>query len=398
MKKILEGSRAIAETIKLIRPEVISAYPITPQTHIVEDLAKFKADGEADYEYVRAESEFAAASIVLGSSATGSRVYTATSSQGLLLMAEVVFNIAGMRLPVVMTCANRAVSAPINIWNDHQDAMTVRDAGWIMLFAENLQEAVDLHLVAYKVAEKIQIPVMVNVDGFVLTHTYEPVEIPSQIQVNKFLPKYKPAVGTYLDVKNPRTLGAFATPEHYMEIREELHNDIKYSKNLIKSEISAWNKIFIKEEKPLRSGMKVLDNGLAEYYGAGRPDFIFVCMGSMAGTVKDFIDKNNFPFGKGGVRGISAGVLKIRSFRPFPIEEIVSVLSKTRYVAVLDKSISLGAEGVLASEIKATARGKIKGKIQSFVVGLGGRDITDKTLSKIIRHIQTKDSEEQFAG
>ena len=165
-KQILEGSRAIAEVIKNINPDVVSAYPITPQTHIVEDLAKFKADGEANYEYVRAESEFAAASIVLGASATGARVYSATSSQGLLLMTEVIFNIAGMRLPVVMTCANRAVSAPINIWNDHSDTMSIRDAGWIQLFAASTQEAVEQHILAYKIAEKLKLPVMINVDGF----------------------------------------------------------------------------------------------------------------------------------------------------------------------------------------------------------------------------------------
>src|SRR6056297_1311985 len=173
MSKLMEGSQAVAKVVNLCEPAVVSAYPITPQTHIVEDLAKYKADGKAKYEYIRAESEFAAASVVLGASATGVRTYTATSSQGLLLMTEVLFNIAGMRLPVVLTCANRGVSAPITIWNDHQDSMTVRDSGWIMFFAENHQEAIEQHLLAYKVAEKMGLPAMVNIDGFVLTHTYE---------------------------------------------------------------------------------------------------------------------------------------------------------------------------------------------------------------------------------
>jgi pyruvate ferredoxin oxidoreductase alpha subunit len=401
MKKFLEGSQAIAETIKLIKPEVIGAYPITPQTHIVEDLAKLKADGKADFEYVRAESEFAAASIVLGASAAGSRVYTATSSQGLLLMTEVVFNIAGMRLPVVMTCANRGVSAPITIWNDHQDAMTVRDAGWVMLFAENLQEAVDLHLVAYKVAEKRNVPVMVNVDGFVLTHTYEPVEIPTQGEVNKFLPKYKPAKGTYLDTKAPRSFGAFATPPDYLEIRQELHEAVKGSGKLIQKEIKAWNRIFKKDKvngkaresglgqkEKIKKGKKLIDNGLVEYYGSSNPETIFIAMGSMAGTVKHYLDNN-----KG-----RAGVLKIRSFRPLPQEEILAVLKKAKYVAVLDKSISLGEEGILAREIKAMGKDKIKGKVQSFVVGLGGRDITDKTFDSIITEIKGKDEGEKFIG
>lgn len=400
MKKMLEGSRAIAETIKLVKPAVVSAYPITPQTHIVEDLAKLKADGDVDYEYVRAESEFAAASIVLGASATGVRVYTATSSQGLLLMTEVVFNISGMRLPVVMTCANRAVSAPISIWNDHQDAMTVRDAGWIMLFAENSQEAVDLHIVAYKIAEKIKIPVIVNVDGFVLTHTYEPVKLPTQAQVNKFLPKYKPANGSYLDVGNPKTFGAFATPEHYMEIREELHNDVVDSIDLIGSEIERWGnetnvvKTIIKK----KDRIKIVDSGLTEYYGAKKPQVLFITMGSVVGTIKDFVDRHNAYFKNGGVGGTSIGVLKLRSFRPLPKNDIKKILKTAKCVAVLDKGISMGEEGILAQEIKSLSFGCSKCKIQSFVVGLGGRDITDKTIKDIITRVKRKNTNVQFVG
>ncbi|MEA2065338.1 MAG: pyruvate ferredoxin oxidoreductase, partial [Patescibacteria group bacterium] len=356
--KILEGSRAVAEVINLINPAVVSAYPITPQTHIVEDLAKFKADGKANYEYVRAESEFAAASIVLGASATGLRTYSATSSQGLLLMAEVLFNIAGMRLPIVFTCANRGVSAPITIWNDHQDAMTVRDAGWLMFFAENLQEAVDLHLLAFKVAEKLRLPAMVNMDGFILTHTYEPVNIPTKSQVNKFLPNYKPKAGDYLDVKNPRSFGCFAAPSHYLEIREELHSDLKNSKDEIEIEFKKWQSIFNPKFKNLK-----LDNGLIEYSGAKKPEIIFVAMGSVVGTIKDFIEKSNDKI----------GILKIRTFRPFPKDEIIKILSKAKYVVVLDKSVSLGEEGILAAEIKSAAYNKIKTKIQSFIIGLGGR-------------------------
>ncbi|MCX6746496.1 MAG: pyruvate ferredoxin oxidoreductase, partial [Candidatus Parcubacteria bacterium] len=191
-KQILEGSHAVAEIVRRLRPAVVSAYPITPQTHIVEDLAKMKAEGLADFEYINAESEFAAASIVLGASATGVRTYTATSSQGLLLMTEVLFNIAGLRLPVVITCANRAVSSPINIWNDQQDSVTIRDAGWLQLYAETNQEAVDLHVLGFKLAESLLLPVMVNMDGFTLTHTYEPVEIPSENLIKKYLPNYNP--------------------------------------------------------------------------------------------------------------------------------------------------------------------------------------------------------------
>ncbi|PIP17707.1 MAG: pyruvate ferredoxin oxidoreductase, partial [Parcubacteria group bacterium CG23_combo_of_CG06-09_8_20_14_all_35_9] len=280
MRKILEGSRAVAETIKLCKPQVVSAYPITPQTHIVEDLAQFKADGEAQYEYVRAESEFAAASIVEGASARGVRVYTATSSQGLLLMTEVLFNIAGMRLPVVMTCANRAVSAPISIWNDYQDAMTVRDSGWIMLFAENNQEVVDMHIQAYKIAEKVSLPVMVNMDGFVLTHTFEPVDIPDEKLIDKFLGEYKPKKGQFLDPKNPVTLGALATPKHYMEIREDLHNELATSEKIIKKVSQEFKKTFGRNT-----------GGVIETYKIGDAKVILVGMGSIIGTLREVVDE-----------------------------------------------------------------------------------------------------------
>ncbi|MBU4375679.1 pyruvate ferredoxin oxidoreductase, partial [Patescibacteria group bacterium] len=377
MKQILEGSRAIALTIKNIKPAVISAYPITPQTHIVEDLAKFKADGEADYEYVRAESEFAAASIIEGASAAGVRVYTATSSQGLLLMAEVVFNIAGMRLPIVMTCANRGVSAPITIWNDHQDAMTVRDAGWIMLFAEDHQEAVDQHIMAYKIAEQTNLPVIVNVDGFVLTHTYDSVVVPDAGQIKKYLPDYKPKKGQYLDTNNPVTMGAFAAPAYYMEIRQELHDDLVASLDLINEEYKKYHEIITKTQKhentktqKHKNTKTIIDNGLVEYYGSSRPKVILVAMGSVVGTIKDAVDKYKYPIslrrrGAGG----EVGVLKIKSYRPFPADEILKIIKKAKYIAVLDKAITLGEMGPLASDIKSAAQGKIKAKIQSFIVG-----------------------------
>lgn len=398
-QQMLEGSNAIAQTIKNIKPAVVSAYPITPQTHIVEDLAKFKADGEANYEYVRAESEFAAASIVLGASAAGVRAYSATSSQGLLLMAEVVYNIAGMRLPVVMTCANRAVSAPINIWNDQQDVMAVRDAGWILLFAENHQEAVNQHIMAFKIAEKLKLPVMVNVDGFIMTHTYEPVVIPSAEQIKKYLPDYKPEPGQYLDAKNPATLGALATPTHYMEIRQELHNDLTASLKTIEQEYKNFNSLI--ENFGSRSN-KIINNGIVEYIGPSKPDTILIAMGSVIGTIKDTV--LNYPPYKGGIKGglfsgnKGVGVLKIKCFRPFPAEQILKIIKPAKNIAVIDKSISLGATGTLASEIKAIAQGKTKANISSFIVGLGGRDITREMIKKIIKLANKKNNQAIFVG
>ena len=708
MRQILEGSNAIAQTIKNIRPAVVSAYPITPQTHIVEDLAQFKADGEADYEYVRAESEFAAASIVAGASATGVRVYSATSSQGLLLMEEVIFNIAGMRLPVVMTCANRAVSAPINIWCfdenanilmadltykpinkikigdsvlgkdkngnlcftkvtktfsrqtenlvklktdkfnltctpehlfylhsghnhwtkainlknkelhyfgygyenndefkrgwlsgvadgdgcfylqgnrlsfrlkakdfemvdafinwanhfnfplrkagymekegyfiailtlteqtkkfqaflkhsnqtdfargylagmydsegsgpykvkqaviynndkkiidllsvylglldinfkiyidarrggyyinnnyhvkinnipeffikcrpiisrkrenllrmtlksvksrltildvteinkktkvynletevnnyivngllvhncDQQDVMAVRDAGWILLFAENHQEAVNQHIMAFKIAERLKLPVMVNVDGYIITHSYEPVIIPTEEQIKKYLPDYKPESGQYLDPANPATLGALVTPTHYMEIRQELHDDLTASLAAINKEFTAFNSSVILERSASGAIGSRVDNGLLEYIGPKKPDTILVAMGSVIGTIKEAAGQSG-----------KVGVLKIKCFRPFPADAIIKIIKPAKNIAVIDKSISLGHIGTLASEIKAIAQGKTKANISSFIVGLGGRDITKEIIKKIIKLANKKSDKAIFIG
>ncbi|MBI4812802.1 pyruvate ferredoxin oxidoreductase [Candidatus Falkowbacteria bacterium] len=417
-QQILEGSHAIALTIKAIAPAVISAYPITPQTHIVEDLAKFKADGEADFEFLRAESEFAAASIVLGASAAGSRVYTATSSQGLLLMTEVIYNIAGLRLPIVMTCANRAVSAPINIWCDQQDAMTVADAGWIMLFAENNQEAVEQHIMAYKIAEKTRLPVMVNVDGFVLTHTYEPVAISDEKQIKKYLGEYKPKAGQFLDPANPVSMGLLATPAHYMEIRQELHEDLMASAKMINEEYKKYRKIFkiteTEAKLPEASGSLASGNGLVEYYGSKNPETILIAAGSVVGTIKDVVDKINTkksplppstssgqaPFYKGGNK---VGVLKIKTYRPFPAEDILKIIKPAKYVAVIDKAITLGYMGPLAIDVKAAASsasfraGRLQ-KIQSFIVGLGGRDITKEMIGRIIKKVKGKNEGVGFVG
>jgi pyruvate ferredoxin oxidoreductase alpha subunit len=397
-QQILEGSNAIAQTIKNIKPAVVSAYPITPQTHIVEDLAQFKADGKADYEYVRAESEFAAASIVLGASAAGVRAYSATSSQGLLLMAEVIFNIAGMRLPIVMTCANRAVSAPINIWNDQQDVMSVRDAGWILLFAENHQEAVNQHIMAFKIAEQLKLPVMINVDGFIMTHTYEPVIIPSAEQIKKYLPDYKPEAGQFLDPTQPATLGALATPAHYMEIRQELHDDLTASLKIIDQEYKKYNSSVIPERSASGNIGSRVDNGLVEYTGPKNPETILVAMGSVVGTIKDTIAP--LIKGSGGIfrKNKGVGVLKIKTFRPFPAEQILKIIKPAKNIAVIDKSISLGATGTLALEIKAIAQGKTNANISSFIVGLGGRDITKEIIKKIIKQAGKKSDRAIFVG
>ena len=388
VRQILEGSRVISLTIKNIKPAVISAYPITPQTHIVEDLAKFKADGRADYEYVRAESEFAAASIVLGASASGVRTYSATSSQGLLLMNEVIYNIAGMRLPIVMTCANRAVSAPINIWNDHSDVMSIRDAGWIQLFAANHQEAVGQHILAYKLAEKLRLPVMINVDGYVLTHSYEPVIIPEPAIIKKYLPDYRPKPEEYLNPKHPVTFGAFFGPAYYQETRAALQEDLRSALAIIKQETIVLNKVLT------GAGIKIdhqaaIDNGLVEYSGPKNPTTIIVALGSVTGTIKEVIKTDK-----------KTGCLKIKTYRPFPGEEITKIISGAKNIAVLEKAISLGQSGPIYSDLKAALSGTTAKNlnVRSYIVGLGGRDVTEMMIKNIIRDAGHKDPNPKFIG
>jgi pyruvate ferredoxin oxidoreductase alpha subunit len=375
-KQILEGSNAIALTIKNIAPEVVSAYPITPQTHIVEDLANYQANGEADFQYLRAESEFAAASIVLGASAAGTRVYSATSSQGLLLMNEVIYSISGMRLPVVMTCANRAISSPINIWNDHSDVMSIRDAGWLQFFASDNQEAIYQHLLAYKIAETLELPAMVNVDGFILTHSYEAVSIPEIKTIKAFLPK-RPLSGYRLDPKNPITMGAFFGPAYYLETREKLHLDLIAAKALIKKE-------YAKLQKLLGNKKKSGDDGLIEYIGPKQAKNIIIAMGSVNGTIEEEIKNKK-----------DVGLLKIKVFRPFPDLEIIKQLKKAKNVAVIDKALSIGQSGPLYADIVGLD-GLENKNIKNYIAGLGGRNISQKTITKIITDMQKRGKKINF--
>jgi len=373
MKEFLEGAVAIARTVATCKPAVISAYPITPQTHIVEELASLIANGKLKAEFINVESEHSAASCVLGASATGVRVYSSTSSQGLLLKAEVLFNAAGLRLPVVMCCVNRAVSAPLNIWNDQQDIVTVRDAGLILLFAETIQEACDLHIHAFKIAEdpNIMLPCLVNIDGFILSHGYEPVEIPSQDLVDKFLPPYNPPYK--LDVNNPLTFGPLVGPEWYLEtryaIQETLNNDVK--KKIVE----------VAEEFTKLFGRK--SYGLFEEYKTEDAETIFVTMGSLAGVIKEVVDELR-------ERGEKVGLLRIITYRPFP-EEVAKVLLKAKRILVLEKCISLGAKGPLCEDVisvlytQVSSNGSKLPTVQNFICGLGGRDVSKEELLEAYR-------------
>lgn len=366
MKKYLEGSWAIAEAAKLCRPGVISAYPITPQTHIVEHLAKFVADGQINAQAINVESEQSAASVVLGSQSAGIRSFTATSSQGLFLMAEVVFNIAGMRLPIMMVCANRAISAPINIWNDQQDSISLRDAGWIQLYAENNQEAIDLIIAGYKIGEdpKVMLPIMVCVDGFILTHGMETVDVPTQEEVDKFLPPYNAPFK--LDVDNPMSFGLLGDPSVYAETRFSIQKTFDKLLEVIPKAGNEFKSAFGRDSLKLVEEYKLDDAQIA-----------IVAMGSVCGTIKDVIDQQR-------EKGVKVGLLKIVTYRPFPGKDIYAALKNIPYVGVLDKNISLGSQGAVYTETKSLFSASNK-KISGFVAGLGGRDITKTTIEELIK-------------
>lgn len=363
MKKVMEGSMAIAEAVKLSRPGVIAAYPITPQTHIVENLADMVANGECTAQYINVESEHSAASAVLGSQAAGARSFTATSSQGLLLMAEVLFNIAGMRMPLVLVNVNRAVSAPINIWNDQQDSFAMRDCGFIQLFAETNQEGADLVYQAYRIAEdyRVQLPVMVCVDGFIISHSYTPVDIPEQAKVDEYLPAYKPLLK--LDTAKPFSWGTMGGPDVYSEIRYSLSKAILDSKPVIAQAADEFKKIFG------RGG-----NGIVEGTYLEDAETVIVAMGSVLGTIREAVDQRR-------KAGEKIGILKITTYRPFPEEEIREALKNAKTVVVISKEISLGYTSAFFTEIKAALYNLAnRPRMAGFICGLGGRDITLETI------------------
>jgi pyruvate ferredoxin oxidoreductase alpha subunit len=379
MKKVIEGSMAVSQAVKVCRPHVISAYPITPQTHIVENLSQMVADGELKSEFINVESEFGAASVILGASVTGARAFSTTTSQGLLLMAEVLFNIAGLRLPVSITCCNRSVSAPINIWNDHQDAMTVRDSGWIQLYAEDCQEVHDMQLQAYKIGEnpEISLPVMVNMDGFILTHAFEPVELMDQKMADEFLPPYKPKI--YLTTKNPVTFGVLADPTYYMETRYRLEQAIEAAIPVIEAVADEF-----KEKFGRYAG------GLVDKYRLDGAKTAVVGMGSVVGTIREAVDEMR-------EKGDNVGLLKVRAFRPFPKEAIYDALKDVDTIVVMEKALSLGLGGILLNELRAIFYGKKRQpRICGFIVGLGGRDVPTKSIMEGVEKAESEAVEDHF--
>jgi pyruvate ferredoxin oxidoreductase alpha subunit len=357
-RKGIEVSLAVADAVKLARAEVISAYPITPQTHIVEHLSELVANGELDADFITVESEHSAMSACCGASATGARTFTSTSSQGMELMHEILFIASALRLPIVMASANRALSGPLNIWNDHSDIMAARDCGWIMLFCMNGQEALDSTIMAFKIAEdrRVLLPVMVNIDGFTLTHVVEPIEFPSQETVDAFLPPYKPAFTLHPD--KPVTMGAYGMPDIYTECKYAQEMALLDSKTVVQEVMEEFGEKFGRSYKPV------------EAYNTEDADVVFVALGALNENIMTAID---------GLRkqGKKAGLINIRLYRPFPGEEILSILKDQKKVAVIERVMPAGGlNSPLFNEISSLVyRSGLNPSMRNYIAALGGRDL-----------------------
>lgn len=361
MKQVMTGNESAATAAKQARVKVVPAYPITPQTSIMEKLSEYVAQGELDAEFLKMESEHSVMSACIGAAAAGVRTFTATSSQGLLLMAEILFIASGLRMPLVMANVNRAVAAPLNILGDQTDSFALRDCGWAQIYCENAQEVFDTIIQAFRIAEEALVPVMVCYDGYILSHTTEVVDIPEQKLVDEFLPPYSYAYA--LDPERPLSIGAFSPPEHYMEFRHAHHEALAGCKEKVVRAGTDFYHIFGRQYD------------LMECYHSDDAHIVLVTLGSLAGTIKDIVDEYRRD-------GESVGMLKARLFRPFPGVEIVEALKNAKLVAVLEKDISPGQVGVLFTALAAAfmSSEKVPPLMISFVCGLGGRDVTKADL------------------
>lgn len=356
-----EVSIAAADAVKMANVDVIAAYPITPQTHIVEHLSELVANGELDAEFIPVESEHSAMSVCCGSSAVGARTFTCTSSQGLALMNEIVFIAPAMRLPIVMMLANRSMSGPLSIWNDHTDVMSIRDCGWIQVFTETGQEVFDHTFFAFRVAEdqKVSLPLIVNMDGFILTHVIEPIEFWDEDQVKKYLPEFQPINTLHPD--NPKAFGAFGMPGIYTEAKKAQDEALVNSKETI---LKAWKEmgdITGRYYKPV------------ETYFSDDAETLFFTMGSSGQTAELAVDELR-------AQGKSVGLIKLRLWRPFPFEEFRKAAKKAKRIIVIDRAITYGGSGgPVASEIRSALYGEANmPKVTNFISGLAGRDVTPK--------------------
>jgi pyruvate ferredoxin oxidoreductase alpha subunit len=385
-KNFISGDEAIALGVKRCKPEVIAVYPITPQTVIVEKISEYVAAGEMDCQYLLAESEHSAMAISMGASMTGARTFTATSSQGLLYMAEMMHYVSGSRFPVVMVNANRTLAAPWNIFCDHRDSLSQRDNGWLQLYVENGQEALDTVIQAYKIAEnpKVLTPIMVNADGYVLTHTYELVDEPSQEDVDAYLPPYETL--NKFDFANPKSLCFTASPDWQTEFRYQQQEAMEYAKKVINDVDEEFGRMFGRSY-----------GGMVEEYCVDGADFVLVAMGTVVGTSRLAVDKLR-------AEGKRVGLIKLRSYRPFPKEYFQKLSTRVKCVGVIDRDISFGYEGAVYTEIKAALYyPQTKVKTLNFIAGISGRDIKREDIAGMYEQMEALEegqsvAEVQFIG
>ncbi len=380
-KHFLSGNEAFAYGVRLARPQVISAYPITPQTIVVEKLSEMVEDSSLQAEFIHVESEHSALSCAIGASAVGARAFTATSSQGLLYMAECLTYAAGGRFPIVMMNANRSTALPWNIYGDQRDSLSLLDCGWIQAYAENAQESLDLALMSYYIAEhkKVSTPFMANLDGFVLTHTYEVVEVPDAEQADYFLQPYE--TENKLDLSHPRNLAFSVGPDHNTAFKYKEHLGILQAKDAITEAEDKFFKIFGREY-----------TGLIETYQTQDADYIIITLGSIAGLVRETVDKLR-------EKGEKVGLLRIRYMRPFPNEEIAAVVKKARAIGVLEKDISFGNEGTVYTNVNsALQKAGLCIPSSNYIGGLGGRNISAKEIESIFEALKAKQSTICFLG
>jgi pyruvate ferredoxin oxidoreductase alpha subunit len=369
-KKVISGAGAVAEAVKLCKPKVLPMYPITPSTLIPERLSEFVANGELKSEMIYVESEHSAASALFGAYATGLRSFTATSSQGLALMHEILPILSANRFPAVMAVANRTLSGPLNIWNDHSDAMSEKDQGWIQMYCETAQEAYDTTIMAYKIAEaeKISLPVMVCLDGFALTHVYEPVQLEDAEKIDKFLPEYKPL--NFLDTSKPITIGGVGFPNTFFEFKEQTQKAMMDSLEAIQQ---------VHAEFAIEFGREY-GNGLIELMEMKDAEYALVTVGAVAtGSARAVVEEMR-------KKGKKIGLIRVKTIRPFPAEEIIKASKKLKSLGVIDRHVSLGYEGPLCTDIKAALK-REKVRVTGFIAGLGGRDIDRKRIRKAIEAI-----------
>lgn len=379
MKKFLSGDEAFAEGIRLAKPAIISAYPITPQTIVVERLSEMVESGSLASEFIHVESEHSALSCAMGASAAGVRAFTATSSQGLLYMAECLYYASGGRFPIVMMNANRSTALPWNIYGDQRDSISQLDSGWIQAYAENAQESLDLALMSYYIAEKTATPFMVNLDGFILTHTYEEVDIPDEEQADKFLPEFE--TDNKLDLEHPKNMAFSAGPDYNYIFKFKEHQEMLNAVSVIAESEKKFAGIF---------GRKY--SGLIENYKTEDAEFILITIGSIAGLSREIADKLR-------TKGKKVGVVRLRYLRPFPTAELVESVKNAKALGVLEKDISFGNEGTVFTNVNSALHGaKLQVPSYNFIGGLGGRNISRSDIENIFSAIENGAGRVNFIG